>query len=620
MPLYDLKKVVLYPHLPHSRSDTREAYDFHGIIQQCMAYGSFHGGEEAHYVPGVGGDSLLDMLYEDAREQKDRARYQRYLSRICGIRCYDNNICLSVHGQDRREIRVMNVSAGVEDQDDVYTLTQHDHAVEELYCNYRANGADEKDMTSPLVAARCASSVDYFRLHIPLDGSSEPVMLKRIHGAATTGTVNGGVLRDFAWNQYVSSHGIVLEDSGMLFETDLSVLDDANYIPSSRRNCHVLDAKKKSPTDLSSMGATRCEPCALHPQLSMVAWHDALLKVDFREKSSLLPMTSKQSQHDARVLYDFSINSGDSKHTCVTSFATASRNSSVPHAYAASTPSHVYLFDVRKPSCPLVTWEHYSKFPSTRTTSWYDLKSSLPSNLQFVNTSGGGDALLLSNSFQGNAFLLQWKCIDEGEYIEFRDGKISYKKTIGENPTCDSQSLAKSSLHFAWKPISFQRFEPIKPPAIVYNHVHPNPGMSELLKWQEEMNFRNQDMIKCFDQNVRQLPPNNNQVCRDLGSCFMQRKWENNEICSDALLVRLGPFDELIIGSLDTSQHGGSFPAETSSDHLVFSKPWLAGQGRQDCSSVHLITEDDGPDLESNKINFESSGYTLAVGMLHCFL
>jgi hypothetical protein len=618
MPHYGLKRVILTSPCPDLAANTREAYDYHKVVHQSMAYGAFHGGEDSNFIPGVGGNSLLDLLYEDSREQKDRVRYQRYVNRVCGLRCHDRDICISIHGEDRREIQVMNISPDTHDQADMYTITQHDYGMEEIYSNYSINGEDGEELSCPLIAARCASSIDYFKLQVPLDGSSEPVTLKRIHGASTTGTVNGGILRDFSWNQYVSSHGIVLEDSGMLFETDLSIMDNANYTRSSRQSQHILDTKKNIPSDLSSMGVMRCETCALHPQLAMVAWQDAVLKVDFREKNSNLLMTSSRGQNSARVLYDFSCDSQNAKRTCVTAFAVASRHADVQHAYAVSTPSHVYLFDLRKPSCPLVTWEHYSKFPSARTTSWYDFKTALPSNLQFVDLDGQEDALLLSNSFHGNAVLLRWKCTDPGKYIEFNKGKISYKKEISEKPRDISEpgALMKGSLYFSWKPVSFKRLEPIKPPVIVYNHLHPEPEMFELSKWQNQMIFRNQDRIRCGEQDLRQLLPNKNQVCRDLGSCIIQRTWETSEPIKESPLIRLGLFDERIVGSFNSwsDTDNASVSASETSGSLEFSSALLVGQSRQNLSSGEPMIAADDFSSEKSGVDFESSDYKLAFG------
>lgn len=624
MPHYGLKRVILTSPLPDLAADTREAYDYHKVVHQTMAYGAFYGGEDSNFVPAVGGSSLLDVLYEDSRQQKDRMRYQRYGGRVCGLHCYDKDICISIHGEDRREMQVMNISREAQEEGDIYTITQHDYAVEEVYSNYHIDRENDEEIASPLIAARCASSIDYFKLQMPLDGGSEPVVLKRIHGASTTGTVRGGVLQDFSWNQYVSSHGIVLEDSGMLFETDLSIVDNASYTRSSRKTQYILDTKKNVPSDLSSMGIKRCETCALHPQLGMVAWQDAVLKVDFREKSSNLLMTSTRSQNSARVLYDFSLDSQNTKRTCVTAFAVASRNADVPHAYAVSTPSHIYLFDIRKPSCPLVTWEHYSKFPSTKTTSWYDLKIALPNSLHFVNIDGQEDALLATNSFHGNAVLFQWKCTDPGEYIEFNKGKISYKKEICETSRdiFESGSLMKGSLVFSWKPVSFKRLEPIQPPKIVYNHLYPEPEMLELSEWQNYMLFRNQDKIRCMDEDSLLLLPNKNQLCRDLGSCIIQRKWETSEPITESLLIRLGLFHERIIGSFNsrrnTENHSPGKASEASGS-VEFSLARLAGQSRQDLLSGGITTADGCFHSDKRDVNFESSGYKLAFGEFYGF-
>lgn len=617
MPLYGLEKVVLTSSSPPDTREIREAYEFHDIVEQSMAYGAFHGGDDASYIPGVGAGSLLDVLYEDFREQKDHLRSHRCLGQICGVRYYDTDVCLSIHGPDRREIRVMNVSLHDGCEESVFTVTRHHTAVEEMYCNYKSGDCQmELVKEFPLIAARCASSVDYFKLHMSSDDSSEPVKLNRIHGASTTGTVNGGKILDFSWNQYVSSHGIALEDSGMLFGTDLSGVDESYYSRSSRRSERIVDFKKGKLSELSSMGVTRCEACALHPQLSLVAWQDALLRVDFREKSSSLPVTS--SQNPTRVLFDFSESTKTGCATCLMAFAAASRGASAPHAYAASTPSHVYLFDLRKPSSPLVTWEHYEKFPSTKTTSWFNLKASVPEGLQFVSLGGKEDALLATNSFKGSAFLLQWRCTDEGEYIEFCDGKISYKKDLDKSPRnfLDDDHQKDRPLHFAWKPIAFKRFEPVEPPTIVYNHMYPAPGMPEISKWQKHMGFITQDRIKCLSKDLTHLPPKISTRCSDLGSCFMQRKWENSSVASDSLLVRLGLYDEIIIGSFNSSVNKDSTTGDTSEipDEVVFSRACQAGQCQKACSGPNQMTEATTTGSGTQEINFESSGYTLGFG------
>lgn len=615
--MYGLEKVVLTSPTLSSTAETTEAHDYYNVVQQSMAYGAFHGGKDAGYVPtlGTSGDSLLDLLYEDSLQQKDWVRYQHQIRRLCGLRYFDRDLCLSVHGSDRQEIRVLHVSRG-DNQEDSFTVTKHDKPVEEMYCNYNSNQHQKKLSSHPLIAVRSTSSIDYFKVHqSDENGKGTPVVLKRIHGASTTGTVHGGTIRDFSWNQYISSHGVAIEDSGMLFETDVSAMDGTHNIPSSRRSERLLDIKTKTSSTISSMGAIRCESSALHPHVTLVSWQDVLLKVDLREKNSVLSISS--AQNHSTLLYDFSSRSDNMKHTCVTAFAVASRHAGASHTYAASTPSHVYLFDIRKPSKPIVTWEHNMKFPSTRVNSWYDMKSSGFHDLKFVTLRGEEDALLATNSYQGNAILLRWALSDEGEYIEFADGKISYKKIVDENKyrRCDLKFLKEGPLYFAWKPISFQRFEPILPPTLVYNNIYPAPAMPALTKWQDERNLSNQATVKCLEKEVRQLPTKKNPVCRDFGTLVLQRKWETNELALDPLLFRLGPFEEIIVGSL---KHLGDPSSSThvekaiNDDGLAFS---IARQPNPACSRPESMaeTKKDGSDSQAD-VNFQSSGYSLAFG------
>ena len=531
--------------------------------------------------------------------------------------------CVSVHGETRRELRLWCLIPGSGSYDDAARgvngggsqcchVTVHDMPVEAVsVCPPKSD--DMEDGMGPVVAVRSISSIAYYQVvygsedgHVGREGrggSSRRAgqvgrgaaeRLVRLAGRVGVGSVKLGIkigpcarLRDFSWSQFASLSaldGVVLDDDGMLWEVSASGQMAPTSTTSSRAFDYecvttTVDQRKREQRQGERrheplphhFGARRCVASPLHPRLNLVAWEGGVVRVDFREKrvpqAVRFGSTDRPPSNRARVVCDTSGEMG----SFVTSLAVPSRVAGGSHSdlrrFAISTTSHVHLYDMRKTAEPVVSWEHYMKYPPedfntstvVRRTSW-DMQTCFPDGLHFVK-----DGILVTNSISGTGMVCRWKVVEPAPKIGFDGGSLRW---IGQDPGDDghdgthnaaSPIMGNNSpliegrgradgLRFMWRPISLERVEPIEPPQLLYSDTYPEQSMPSLIRDQalKVLEMENRwDEIDDGGRVTRQrvLPARTPPVFRrDFG-----------QVVVGSSIIRYGTLGEILMGTLAES-------------------------------------------------------------------
>ena len=589
--LYDVDRVVTFDSFssPEGERDLLTGKSVSTTVQQAVAYAKFH--PENEYVPQT---VLLDLLHE----QQGKERFEDRRSQLCGFEFKGSQYCVSVHGADRRQLRVLCVGGGDERWfPDRFGVYHHKSAVEELYCNSPGRGEPYRFpelFQVPLLAARTAGSIDYYKIIVDSrdSGREELVRLSSVEGVSTTCSTR---TRDFSWSQYVTTCGVVLDDSGILSQTDVCDSKKSRY-----RTC-VVDGYAGGSAD-GILGIRCCESSPLHPDLAMVAWQDVLLRVDFREKTSIL---THKNNVKTLEFYNFG-----REQTYLTSFAVAHRGVCANHyTTAAATPSHVHMFDLRMSDRPVVSWENKMKPHLFRMSAWRDVQASYLDSMKFVSLGGKEDALVSSDSFYGTSMLLRWRNKEEYPALYVSDGKIQEIKSV-DSIDRTHESISKS-LSFVWKPISMQKIEPVGP-HLLYNDFYP-PCMVDIVERQENIELAEQYKIECLGRQARYLPPKNQKMQRDFGVAIINASWDKEKTVFNPTILRFISSGDIVIGSIGLEERAQGDDSEhvTCTAAVPSSAASLSVSARNNSVSQ---SNDDAYDSEQGEINFESSGFAHAFG------
>ena len=591
--LYDVDRVVTFDSSFSSPEGERDhlltGKSVSTTVQQAVAYAKFH--PENAYVPQT---VLLDFIHE----QQGKERFEDRRRQVCGFEFKGSQYCVSIHGADRRQLRVLCTGDGddtlLRDRFGVY---HHQSAVEELYCNSPGRGEPYRFpelFQAPLLAVRTAGSIDYCKIvsESRNSGREELVRLSPVEGVPMTCSTR---TRDFSWSQYLTTCGVVLEDSGILSQTDVCDSKQSRY-----RTC-VVDGYAGGSAD-GILGIRCCESSPLHPDLAMVAWQDVLLRVDFREKTSIL---SHENKFKTLEFYNFA-----REQTYLTSFAVAHRGvCSNQYAIAAATPMHVHMFDLRMSARPVVSWENKLKPHLFRMSTWRDVQASYLDSMKFVSLGGSEDALVSSESFHGTSMLLRWRNKEEYPALRVSEGEIQEVK-----PTDSIDRMYESiseSLSFVWKPISMQKLEPVGP-RLLYNDFYP-PCMVTIVERQENIELAEQYKIECLGRQARYLPPKSQKTQRDFGVAVINTSWDTEKTVCNPTILRLISSGDIVIGSigLEESAQGNVSEHVTFTPAIPSSTTSVSISARKKTASQ---SNDDASESGKEEINFESSGFSHAFG------
>jgi hypothetical protein len=512
-------------------------------------------------IPGISTtgdlDYIRDMLADDARNRVLR-KYgvSTVSSLVCGFAWQEVLWCVSAHGARRQELRLWRL--GGKGDNECCHAFEHDASVEEMYVS---------TVDDIVIAVRSASCMVYYRF----DGKRE--LLMRLEKGFRVMNVSRRIY-DFSWCQFGDGRGVVLDDCGVLSEIrcpveskgSKHVTGNASYESYEK----ILDCRssQESPHDsfpqVSSLGTKRCESSPLHPGLALVAWQNAVHRFDFREKKKPWEIDSLARQKRSSMLCETSSPDG---LTFITALAVPLRQVSQRlHAFAVSTPTHIHMYDMRKPNTPVVTWEHFMKYTLSRESGvddTWELQTSLPDGLNFITTSTREsqvtrDGILFTNSYHGKGMLCLWNVEEAAPTIACFGGKLHQLPSSEMDPSdgsiLDNTSAPDSSLSFSWKPIALERLEPVVPPSLVYSKIYPDSCMPDLIKWQDARILEAENRLEAdlmSPRTIRMLPPKKKpMVRRDFGCAIVHRASRPE----GPTLIRYGTFGEIISGSIS----GGS--------------------------------------------------------------
>lgn len=474
--------------------------------------------------------------------------------------------CVSVHGEMRRELRLWRLACG-DDGVQCCHVVSHEVPVEAVCASHTGEGAEEgaqSGESAVLVAVRSISSVVYYRVLYEKSkrGRGAGGRLVRLEGGvgagghgtggrgtggdgAWDGSGDGARLRDFSWSQFSSPglrDGIVLDDAGMLREVRAVISPATSVISSASRSydgeCVVDAYGREQRQRLHHLGTRRCVASPLHPRLNLVAWEGVVVRVDFREKQ----------QDRARVACDVA---GERMGSFVTALAVPSRVGQSGRCdlrrFAISTSSHVHLYDMRRTKEPVVSWEHYMKYPredmntSTSRPPKWDMQTCFPDGLHFLD-----DALLVTNSVLGKGMACSWRVVEPAPRIGFDGGA---QRWLEREQGIDAGDMAPGdqgdNLQFTWRPVSLERLEAIEPPRLLYSDYYPEPAMPALIERQTSKLIEIQYGRECVDGSgglvrKRVLPAKNPPVVRrDFGQTVV-----------GSTLIRYGTFGEILVGRI----------------------------------------------------------------------
>ncbi len=495
--------------------------------------------------------------------------------------------CVSVHGVMRRELRLWRLACGGGGGDATRCchVILHEVPVEAVYVSHASEEGGQGEETTVLVAVRSISSVVYYRVLYEktrrgLGADGRLVRLEGGVGVGIHGDRDGYVarLRDFSWSQFSSlssslgiMDGVVLDDEGMLREVRAEISPAPSPTSSTSRSYDgacVVDAYRcdQRQHQQHHLGARRCVASPLHPRLNLVAWEGGVVQVDFREKQ----------QPHARVVCDVA---GRMQGTFVTALAVPSRVGQGGwcdlRRFAISTSSHVHLYDMRRTVEPLVSWEHYMKYPredkntSTSRPPRWDMQTCFPDGLHFVE-----DRLLVTNSVLGKGVVCAWRVVEAAPRIGFEGGA---QRWIEEDQCVEARGDAETdidgmvsggqldNLRFIWRPVSLERLEAIEPPQLLYSDIYPEPAMPTLINKQTSKLMEIEYRREYADDSggvvrKRVLPAKNPPVVRrDFGQAV-----------AGSTLIRYGTFGELLVGCLTPSRpsdvSGGSAGSDAGAD------------------------------------------------------
>lgn len=529
-------------------------------VQQAVAYGKFL---PDSYIPQT---VLLEAIYGD---QKDTYSYSnRLLSAVCWK---GRQYCVSAAGADRTQVRLTRLGRDGS-EGGACVVKQHDKAIEGVFCNVD-DGLQGSEASRPIFAVKSADSVDFLRLYDG-DGHSQPFALNQLGPGFTCRTNR---LEDYSWNQYMSKNGVVVTASGDVHECDC----DHDY------SLAVVQVGASSyDADMHSLGVVRCECSALHPSLALTAMHHALIRVDFREKLSM-----------AETLYRFS------QGNFITAFAVSKRQVCTnQYSFAASTASHVHLFDMRKVIRPIASWEHYMNSSSTQDRSMIDFCTASPDGLDF-SCERGRDFLVATSSFQGKGILLHWNTAKETASIAYHNGHFV------QHDSRESIFSCEGAFSFQFEPTDVDSVDPIEPPEVAYDMISAETAMLQSL-WDEEYDvFHAELSTQGKDKVCRLLGNTESGSDRDLGISVTDRTWEHGRPTQNPLIYRLTSKGNIIVQTL-VSQKMPRSPAEaTVEQHKLTVLGPIAG------SSPSVSTK---RKADESHVSIESHTYAASRGTSKC--
>ncbi|WPT11352.1 hypothetical protein PSENEW3n2_00000791 [Picochlorum sp. SENEW3] len=486
-------------------------------VQQAVAYGKFL---PDSYIPQT---VLLEAIYE---HHKDTYSYSNRL--LSAVSWEGRQYCVSAAGTDRRRVRLTRLGKG-DGEGASCVVKQHHRAIEGVFCNVD-DGLQGSETRRPIFAVKSADSVDFLRLYDG-DGHSQPFALNQLGPGFTCRTNR---LEDYSWNQYMSRNGVAVTASGGVHECDC---DHDHSLTLLQVGASTYDA------DMHSLGVVRCECSALHPSLALTAMHHALIRVDFREKLST-----------AETLYRFS------QGNFITAFAVSKRQVCTnEYSFAASTATHVHLFDMRKAIRPMTSWEHYMNSSSTQDRPMIDFCTASPDGLYF-SCEGGRDFLVATSSFQGRGILLHWNTAKDTARLAYHSGHFV------QHDSRESISACESTFSFQFEPTDVDSVDPIEPPQVAYDRMsYAETAMLQSF-WDEEYDIFHADSdTQGHDRVCRLLGNTESGSDRDLGISITDHTWEHGRPTQTPLVYRLTSKGNIIVQTL-VSQKMHRVPAEATAE------------------------------------------------------
>lgn len=532
-------------------------------VQQAVAYGKFL---PDSYIPQT---TLLETIYGDHID------IYSYSNRLLSAVCWEGRqYCVSAAGTDRRQIRLTRLGRG-NGEGGSCAVRQCNSSIEGIFCNVD-DGLQGAERRRPIFAAKTADSVEFFRLYDE-DGQSRTFTLNQLGPGFKCSTNR---LEDYSWNQYMSKNGVVVTASGNMHECDC---DHAHSLTVQKIDVSPYDASTGNSTH--RLGTVRCRCSSLHPSLSLAAMYQSLVRVDFREK---------QSVTSANTLYRFS------QSNFITALAVSKRHVCTnQYSFAASTASHVHLFDMRKALRPMASWEHYINSSSTQDRSVIEFCTAGPDGLDF-SSDGGRDFLLATSSFQGKGVELHWNSTKNAASIAYNNGNFVQYDQGGWISSCES------AFSFHFEPTDVDSVNPIEPPEVAYDTISAEKTMLQSL-WDNEYEILYADSDTPGQERVCRLLGNMDSGSdRDLGISILDQAWELGAPTENPLVYRLNAKGNIIVQTI-ASRKMSTLPSRaTAGQH----KLTVLGPISSTTSSVSTKRK-----VDESRVYLDSNSYAASRGM-----